>query len=275
MAESVADLESLYNVEATFEYTSRRGLVRALRAFCDHIFLDRSSLMLDHTVLVTRFPPQMFGLESEDVDNPIPLKGKLLYLEDSHILIVTMPSRPHERLSREIGHLWREKLRRMNCVGELADAGGTTTHLQNCRKEPDGYWGPDAVDYPTCVLEVGLSESLRQLDRDAQRWIENSLSHVTQVVTVKIYPHRHEMIFAIWRRTATRRAEKDEEIYVELVEGRPIVRNNRRRLRISFEKLFERPPTPGTAEGDLIFSARELGSLARIVWRDMGLIPRG
>jgi hypothetical protein len=206
MAESVADLEILYNVDATFEYTSCRGLVRALRAFCEPIFLDRTSLMLDHTVLITRFPPQMFGPESEDVDNPVLRNGKALYFPDSQILIFTMPSCPHERLVRVIGHVWREKISRMNCVEELADIGGPTARLQNLMKEPDGSWGPAAVDYPTCVLEVEVSESFRQLDHDAHRWIENELSRVTQVVIVKIYPCRHEIIFAIWRKTASRRA---------------------------------------------------------------------
>lgn len=40
---------------------------------------------------------------------------------------------------------------------------------------------------------------------------------------------------------------------------------------LSFEKLFERKPQPGTGEGDLNFSARELGGVARLVWLEMGL----
>jgi hypothetical protein len=222
MAESVADLESLYNVDATFEYTSRRSLVRAFRAFLDRTFRD-PPFLLDHTVLVTRFPPQMFEMESEDVNSPvIPPKRKALYFPDSQILIFTMPGRLHELLSREIHRLLSEKISRMNCLEELAATGAATERLQNLSKEPDESWGPEAVDYPTCVLEVGLSENLRRLDRDAQRWIENEVSHVTQVITVKIYPHRHEMIFAIWRRTTTGQAEKDDEIdeiHVELQEA--------------------------------------------------------
>jgi hypothetical protein len=273
MTESVADLESLYNVEATFEYTSRNGLVRALRAF-RRTFLD-PPFLLDHTVLVTRFPPQLFEVEYEDVDNPvIPPKRKALYFPDSQILIFTMRGLPHEVLSRAINELLCDKLKRMNRREDLTARGGTTEDLQNLRKEPDESWGPVAAGYPTCVLEVGLSESLRSLDRDAQRWIGNDSSHVTQVITVKIYPHRHEMIFAIWRRTTGRQAVKDKEIRVELHDGRPRVRNNIR-LRLSFEQIFERLPTRGTAEGDVIFSGRELGSIARRVWREMGLIPRG
>jgi hypothetical protein len=271
MAESVADLESLYNVEATFEYTSRNGLMQALHAFLDRTFIDRAAFLQDRTVLVTRFPPQMFEIES-NVDNPVIPGRKVLYLPESQVLISTMAGTCHEIVSRKIEYLLQEKISKMGCEHALRAVGQTREHLQNLNKEPDGSWGPQAVRYPTCVLEIGMSESLRQLDRDAQRWIENEISHVTQVITVKIYPRRHEIIFTTWNRTARRRAEKNNEIHVELREGRPRVRNNKR-LRLSFDQIFERPPTPGTAERDVIFSAREIGGIARRVWLDMGLIP--
>jgi hypothetical protein len=90
-SESVTDLEGLYNVEATFKYTSRNGLVQALRAFNDRTFLDSS----DHTVLVTSFPPELFEIESEGSDWPaIPPKKKLVYFLDSQILIFTVAGRP-------------------------------------------------------------------------------------------------------------------------------------------------------------------------------------
>jgi hypothetical protein len=273
MAESVADLEGLYNVDATFEYTSRNSLVRALRGFCDRTFLD-PPFILDRTVLVTRFPPELFEVESEQVDKPVIPKSKALYFPDSQILIFTMRGLPHEVLARAMNELLCDKLKRINCRDDLTARGGTTEHLQNLSKEPDESWGPVAASHPTCVLEVGVSESLRQLDRDAQRWIGNDASHVTQVITAKIYLQRHEMIFATWRRTTGRQPVKDNEIRIELHDGRLRARNNMR-LRISFEQMFERPPTRGTAERDVIFSGRELGGIARIVWREMGLIPHG
>jgi len=278
MAESVADLESLYNVEATFEYTSRNDLTRALRAFDERTFLGPRSILMDHTVLITRFPPQLFEAESEDIDNPvIPNGRKVLYFPDSQILIFTMAGRPHEIVAMEMQNLFYEKIKGMNCQEEFCSSGQALVHLQRLNKQPDSSWGPRAVDYPTCVLEVGLSESLRRLDCDAKRWIENEQTHVTQVITAKIYPHGHEIIFSIWRRTATHQAEKDDridEIHVELREGRPRVRDNRC-LRVSFEQILERPPTRGTAERDIIVSGRELGGIARRVWESLGFIPRG
>jgi hypothetical protein len=232
--------------------------VRALRAFRDRAFLDEP--LLEHTVLVTRFPPQI--LESED--HPVKVKGRSLYFPDSKILVFTMLGRPHEVAAEEIKGLLREKISKMNCLDEFAATGSTGAHLQNLDKEPDGSWGPRAVNYATCVLEVGVSQSLRSLECDAKRWITNRASHVTQVITVKIYPQRHEILFTVWKKVG-QKAEKDHDVYVELRGDRPRVKDNKC-LRLSFGKIFERPPTRGTAERDVIFSGRELGRIARMVW---------
>lgn len=156
-------------MEAAFEYTSRNGLARALCTFHED-----SDVILDHAVLVTRFPPQLFNIE--DDNNSLPVKGKSLYFQDLQILILTMKGRPYEILSLAIHDLLHEKLTRMNCWDDLTASGGATRSLGNVSKEPDQSWGPSSVDYPTFVLEVGVSESLWAIENDAQRWIKNGLS---------------------------------------------------------------------------------------------------
>ena len=256
------DLKSLYNVEAAFEYTSHNGLARALRTF-----QEDSDGILDHVVLVTRFPPKLFDIE--DGNNSLPVKGKSLYFQDLQILILTMKGPVHEFLSLKIHDLFRDKLTRMSCWDDLKATGGATRSLGNVGKEPDQSWGPISTRYPTLVLEVGVAESLRALDSDAQRWIKNGLS-VTQVVTVKIYPHKREIIFAIWRGKSGGQAKKDKEIHIEMNGGQLSVRKARH-LRLSFKEIFERRPRPGTNEGDVKFSARELGIIAHQVWEEMAL----
>lgn len=274
MVESVADLERLYHVEATFEYTSRDGLVRDLCAFDDRIRLD-DTFQLDHTVLITQFPPKLIEVESEGSDWPaIPPKKKTLYFPDSQILIYTMAGAPHEMLVQAMNNLMYEKLKTMNCWDYVTARGAPKEILENLNKTPDASWGPDLAGYPTCVLEVGASESLRQLDCDAHRWIGNEASHVTQVITAKIYPHKREMIFALWRRTADRQAVKADEICMEWHDGKINAKDNKI-VRISFEQIFERPPTRGTADRDMIFSERDFGSIVRKIWREMHLIPSG
>lgn len=271
MAESITDLERLYNVDATFEYTPRNALVRDLDAFLHRAFLE--SRLLDHTVLITGFPSHVFDKESEDNPVILPRKRKAVYFPDSGILIFTMPGRPHDVVAEGLNFRIYDRLKRMNCDEELAMTGTATVELRGLKKEPDKSWGPQRVDYPTLILEVGVSESLRCLERDAQRWIENERSGVCQVITVKIYPRRHEIIFSVWRRNEDRKAVKDDDVHVEFREGQPKVRSNKS-LRIYFEPIFKRLPTRGTAEKDLIISARELGSIARKAWIELNLIPR-
>jgi hypothetical protein len=140
MAESVAGFERLYNVEATFEYTSRNGLVQAIYAFENRTFVDRAASLRDHIVIVTRFPPQIFKKESI-VDNSIIPGRKVLYLPESQVLIFTMPGSPHEIVSRQIEFLLAEKISKMGCRDDLRSTGQATEHLQNLSKEPDGSWG--------------------------------------------------------------------------------------------------------------------------------------
>ena len=270
LAESVADLKRLYNVEATIEYTSRNGLVRTLRTF-----LENRDIFLDHTVLITKFPRRIFDT-GEDNILTFPWKGKFLYFRNSETLISTMAGRPHETLSMEIDHLLYDKVKGMNCQMDFSSTGRAQASLGILNKAPDMSWGPSGVGYATCILEVGMTESLRALDIDAQRWIKNEPSHVTQAITVKIYPRREEMIFAVWRSSTPRQPVRDHEVRITKHGGRPRVVSHNRTLRLSFQKIFERLATPDTRERDvIIFTARELCSIALKVWKELDLGRRG
>jgi hypothetical protein len=66
-------------------------------------------------------------------------------------------------------------------------------------------------------------------------------------------------------------AFKTEEVQVSLINNVPTASGC---LRLSFEKIFERPPRPDTNEGDIIFTTGDLTAIARRVWRRQNLIPR-
>jgi hypothetical protein len=266
LTESVGRLKSLYNVEAAFEYTGRDSLMPVLRTFPEN-----KDVILDHTVLITKFPPQLFNIEDSDI-SVIPWNGKALYFRDRRILIFTLKGSPHEILSLAIHELLRAKLRKMYCHEDLIASGAAIESLGNVNKQPDQSWGPRGVEYPTCVLEVSTEErdSIPALDRDAQRWIENEPTHVTQVITAKIFPHRPEIVFAIWHSKSARQPVKKDEVHVKIRQGQPRVSNNKS-LSVAFEKLFERVPSPGTSESDVIFTAPELCSIALEVWEEIDL----
>jgi hypothetical protein len=277
---SGVDPEWLSDVEAEFHFTDRDNLARTLRAFFYNA-LDRDPLC-DHTALVTGFPIESFDIDEDDYDavddeSAILRHRKALYLTDSKTLILTMPSRPHEEASRRVDILLASKLKNMNCEDELSPTGGWTITVGNVSKEPDASWAPREESYPTLVVESAVSKSSRAVGWDARIWLEHDDSHVTQVVAIKIYRPRPEIVFTVWKKAPeeTRalraqhppRAVADQDIHVTLEEGRPMADGN---LCLSFEKIFERRPRPGTPEGDLVFSARELGGIARGVWRGMG-----
>jgi hypothetical protein len=60
-----------------------------------------------------------------------------------------------------------------------------------CSKEADGsfmprFRNPHNNDWPTVVIEAGLSESIRRLRTDARWWFANSRAGVQIVILVKI-----------------------------------------------------------------------------------------
>lgn len=268
----------LDDVEATFQYTSPGTTEKALRDFLGNAS-DRDQNIYDHTILVTgfSFPPDTSP--DIEVDNPPFLKGfKLLYFEDFKILIVTMSGLLHEEAASRLGALLNIKVNDMQCFEEIGITGRVRLELENIEKEPDGSWGPERYPYhPTCIVEVASSQSMRSLHNVAHLWLEKSASLVSQVITIKIYPGKRELIFGVWVMKSQAHNSKplaDMEQEVKVVwqggkHGRPVAEKS---LRISFQKIFKRKPRRGTPETDIIFSARELGSIARHVWQKLGLV---
>jgi hypothetical protein len=265
---SKAYLEDLPEVEATFRFMKNNSLTRTLRAFIDT--MDRDQLS-DKTVLVTDFPAKSFIIDSDE-GSPIPKSFKALYLEDLRTLVLVMPGPPHELASRRFAAKLDIKLNDMDCFEEINQTGSTTRSMPNVKKEPDASWGPRGKGYSTCVIESAVSESNRSLHNDARIWLEHKESHVTQVVTIKVHRVRPEIVFSLWKATENQTATQchagvKQEVHTTLTHGRPIADGE---LCLSFEEIFERRSRPGTRERDIVFSARELGGIARVVWEVMG-----
>jgi hypothetical protein len=195
------------------------------------------------------------------------------------ILVLVMPGPPHEIASRHFEAILNIKLHDMKCFEDIVLIGSMTQSMPTVRKEPDGSWGSARNDWPTCVLESGVSESSRSLHRDAKIWLDNKESHVTQVVTIKIHRTQPKIVFNVWKKTEEETATRnhadldqpEQEVNVTLIRERPMTDGI---LCVSFEDLFERQRRPGTREGDIVFSKRDLGGIARLVWQRMGFVPR-
>jgi hypothetical protein len=266
--EGLLDEGLLSDAEATIHFTDPNDLARTLRDFK----LTRCRDIYDHTVLVTGFPIEILNINEDHTEaSPLPRHRKILYLKNSKILILTMKGLPHEIAARHFAAKLHSKLEKMNCEDDIILGGGATVDLEGLTKEPDEMFGPYDADHMTCVLEAGYTESNRALHRDANEWLKNKESHITQVVLIKIFKGRTKILFSIIKKSREDQETKvDQDVYVTLEGGKPTTSG---RLTLSFEGLFERRPRPGTQESDIEFSARDLTSIASPVWKKMGLIP--
>ncbi|OBT44539.1 hypothetical protein VE00_04932 [Pseudogymnoascus sp. WSF 3629] len=271
------ELEGLSDVEATMDFTNPKEFTKTIQALCYNA--HNRDPVADHSFLVRGYPKKYISID--DDEQPLfPGLRKALYFQDSQILLITVPGGPHEIAAARFCVYLYQKLGVMGCTEEFVTKGGQTASMGSVTKEPDESWGPfragTGPNYVTCVLESAMSESGRALTRDAKIWIENENSHVTNVIGVNIYRRRPEIIFTIWKRGRQERdtrahhpvrAVVDQDIRITLQAGRPVAEGS---LCLSFEEVFERQPQPGTAEGNINFSARELGAIARMVWSEMG-----
>jgi hypothetical protein len=277
------DPESLPYLETIIPYTNECEVRRVLRRVFENA--TRQDSLRDYSVAVTGFPADNFVNDDErdeddeqDYDNnpPILKKRKATYFKRSKVLILTMRGVLHESGSREFMDEVAFKVRRMNCQDEFANTGSADRDLITSKKQPDESAGPFDTGYITFAVESGVTESARALERDAKDWIEDETSHVLQVVTIKISRNILKITIKLWKRAPEdhmersrpiRQAELDQEVELIAQDGRAIASDE---LRISFEQLFERPPRNGTSERDLVLSKRELGSIARKVWNQLG-----
>jgi hypothetical protein len=267
-------VEELWDVEATIHFTGTDSLRRAM----DATFFKNRDWLSDHTILVTGFKAERLLTKDDDDEEDflIPRHSKVLYLKNLSLLVITMPSSPHQTASLLFYRLLDRKLQPMNCADEIVPGGAPLMEMEDVKKSPDASWRPTGKMNITFAIEAGVTESRRSLGADAKIWLEHLGSHVTQVLTINIFRTRPEIIFGLWVQTKHERhkrtghpprASKAQEVSVVVEGGQPVAEGD---LCISIEKLFDRRRRPGTAERDIVISKRELGGVAREVWFLMG-----
>ncbi|KAL4733710.1 hypothetical protein BDV11DRAFT_199559 [Aspergillus similis] len=72
----------------------------------------------------------------------------------------------------------------MNVDYECLSLSSPRNELRNWIKEPVLCWAPAASSKPTCVIEIGTSESASHLLTDAYGWLEAPQSPVQAVITI-------------------------------------------------------------------------------------------
>ncbi|KAG0124256.1 hypothetical protein HOY82DRAFT_510605 [Tuber indicum] len=132
---------------------------------------------------------------------------------------------------------------------------------------------PHKHDWPTLVVECGVSEPLSHLVNDAYWWLLGSRGEVKLVVLIFVSESDKHVHIEKWelvtgknkritranphsfRDIPTQTHELD--IVGDVVTGAP--------LRLEFEKIMLRQPS--SEEGDIIFGTQDLKRLASFVWR--------
>ena len=143
-------------------------------------------------------------------------------------------------------------------------------------KESDSGWKnlrvrPNTGDWPSFIIEAGMSASLPRLHSDA-RWLEHSAGNVRIVLLVWIQPTIKTVKIEKWvtgpmpsTRVITRRVQSnafpirtaeikiDQSMTPPVIDGAP--------LTLEFDKVFDRLANPPN-EHDIVFSGQDLAEWA-------------
>jgi len=198
---------------------------------------------------------------------------RFMYLNDPKALIVKIvPSGPHEFATEAFISSLMEKVGGMGLRRALPSVGRTTYQGDSNGKQADGGFKPWVArpletDWPTLVLECGVSESLQRLVVDAQWWLANSHGEVKIVLLFFVSTTTRTIHIQHWeidnmpnlQLIATPTIKKTITINAQAVSGGT--------LRLDFQKLFLRPPVASRGEGDFTFTAQDLRDYYDDVWR--------
>lgn len=270
-------------------YSTTKDLFKAIAA------VQRAS---GDALRVEGVTPEIFGriLDTRSESQ----KFTFFFSEPHQLLIVTIPSGPHEHAALAISqhiyiNIWQMNLQRdiINSASELF--GSAPGQQPKGPGEPDGSWTPtlpsgDLPPWPSVVVEVGKSHSIAVLRLKATRWLIQSSYAVRVVILVKIGPQQGITIEK-WRgveqegrpgamatRASAAAACKPSCVQTVRISRTGVNVGDMARLdpnsytvvrgplRLAFAELFLRDPEPG--EYDIIFEDEVLQNLAVDVSRE-------
>lgn len=149
---------------------------------CDIFSLLPRYSVEDCFIVLKHFPPETFAELEEQ------LPGRCDYSPSLQILIITMPSQPHEAAACMFEYLISTVAQEMKVKRQIAPCGATLVDTPNRSKQADRSWKParQGRKFPTVALEVGFSETTTKLEKDIAWWINGSKGEVRMGVTLDI-----------------------------------------------------------------------------------------
>ncbi|KAG0643011.1 hypothetical protein HOY80DRAFT_916866 [Tuber brumale] len=226
---------------------------------------------------------------------------RFMYLNNEKALIVKiMPGAVHEMASGGLAIVFWKKVIAMGVDEALGPVDSTRFQGIGSHKEADAavkplLYRPFETDWPTLVIECGVSESLKHLRAVAHWWLEKSMGEVKIVLLIlasqgarTIHLEQWE-IFTVQSQRFTRSGPHPPVIKptkirmvdiigpvpapglpapagpASLVPAPPLVATGAP-LTLNFDKILLRQPLAAQGEGNIIFTAQDLESYASRVW---------
>ncbi|CAM6033322.1 unnamed protein product [Sphagnum compactum] len=201
----------------------------------------------------------------------------ILYDGREEILILKlMVGVMHEGVAREFASMFEMKLLLLDFRASLAATGSARFGCPAGRsKEPDVGYKPISREmqdgWPSFVIEVGVSQSLAMLRRDAAFWITNSDQRTRIVIVLSINRRDRRILVERWEEVPRRRPNQSTANYSRipgLMQSLTLnadVEYDGPSLEIPAEKLFDGMPQniPG---GEFLFTPHNLNAFNRTIW---------
>ncbi|KAL3712254.1 [4Fe-4S] proteins maturation [Talaromyces marneffei ATCC 18224] len=148
----------------------------------------------DRFVVLKHVPPKV--LEKHEGRLP----GRCNYSPLLRILIITMPSLPHEEAASSFEIMMVTLFKEMRVYRRIYLCGATRVDTPNRKKQADRSWKPTRQHrkFPTVALEVRFSETTAKLERDIAWWINESKGEVKMGITIDIKPRSGHIEVKSW-----------------------------------------------------------------------------
>jgi len=201
----------------------------------------------------------------------------ILYDEREEVLIVKiMVGVMHEGVAREFALMFDLKLALLDVRASLPATGSARFGRRGGRsKEADVGYKPRSRrmedKWPSFVIEVGVSESLAMLRRDAAFWITNSDGRTRIVIVLSVNRRDWRILVERWEEVPRRRPNGSTANYSRipgLMQSLTLnadVKYAGPPLEIPAEKLFDGLPQ-NIPEGEFLFTPNKLNVFNTSIW---------
>ncbi|CAG8023074.1 unnamed protein product [Penicillium nalgiovense] len=215
------------------------------------------------------------------------LRGtRQMFDRSTRYMIIKLLTGAHETASRGLGGAVQYEITNMGLRQSIRPLGSKTIQGVFCRKQADEAYGLRQPvpgrnpEWPTVVVEIGVSESYRKLWADAEWWLTNSRGDVNLVIIVSVSRKTPNIKFETVALDPTVNSLRHQRPrYVPKIRQTITVSRNANNpnsitirppvaLTIGFEELFCRQLVP--PEHNIDLSPYELGEISTDVWGEQG-----